>query len=242
MESISPTIEASGRPIQTARCSSSSAPATSWKSRPATSARSATWTSLPPQATATAGQAAFNNLGQLVFWASFTDGSQGVFVSNAVAHLPGDFNNDGTVDAADYVVWRKNWTVHASRLRRVACQLRHDSLDVRVPLARPMLSVERRCRPPFPSRPVSRSSLPLGLAFDHAGRRSRPNADPRTESHHESVQNMHTKSPSQSNDRLLHRNVAARRVTIALALAAAPRFSKARPSPREDQRLNSMRA
>jgi hypothetical protein len=51
---------------------------------------------------------AFNNFGQLVFWASFTDGSQGVFVSNAVAHVPGDFNNDGTVDAADYVVWRKN--------------------------------------------------------------------------------------------------------------------------------------
>ena len=50
---------------------------------------------------------AFNSLGQLAFWASFTDGSQGVFVSNAVAHLPGDFNNDGTVDAADYIVWRK---------------------------------------------------------------------------------------------------------------------------------------
>ena len=50
----------------------------------------------------------FNNLGQLVFWARFTDGSQGVFVSSAVAHLPGDFNDDGTVDAADYVVWRKN--------------------------------------------------------------------------------------------------------------------------------------
>jgi hypothetical protein len=49
----------------------------------------------------------FNNLGQLVFWARFTDGSQGVFVSSAVAHLPGDFNNDRTVDAADYVVWRK---------------------------------------------------------------------------------------------------------------------------------------
>jgi hypothetical protein len=49
----------------------------------------------------------FNNLGQLVFWASFTDGSQGVFVSNKVASVPGDFNNDGTVDAADYVVWRK---------------------------------------------------------------------------------------------------------------------------------------
>ena len=27
---------------------------------------------------------------------------------SAVAVLPGDFNNDGTVDAADYVVWRKN--------------------------------------------------------------------------------------------------------------------------------------
>jgi hypothetical protein len=48
----------------------------------------------------------FNNVGQLVFWASFTDGSQGVFVSNEVAHIPGDFNDDGTVDAADYVVWR----------------------------------------------------------------------------------------------------------------------------------------
>ncbi len=51
---------------------------------------------------------AFNNLGQLVFWASFTDGSQGIFVSNTVARLSGDFNNDGSVDAADYVVWRKN--------------------------------------------------------------------------------------------------------------------------------------
>jgi hypothetical protein len=49
----------------------------------------------------------FNNVGQLAFWASFTDGSQGVLVSDAVAHVPGDFNNDGTVDAADYVVWRK---------------------------------------------------------------------------------------------------------------------------------------
>jgi hypothetical protein len=48
----------------------------------------------------------FNNVGQLVFWARFTDNSEGVFLSNAVAHVPGDFNNDGTVDAADYVVWR----------------------------------------------------------------------------------------------------------------------------------------
>jgi hypothetical protein len=49
----------------------------------------------------------FNNFGQLAFWASFTDGSEGVFVSNKVATVPGDFNFDGTVNAADYVVWRK---------------------------------------------------------------------------------------------------------------------------------------
>jgi hypothetical protein len=49
---------------------------------------------------------AFNNVGQVAFWARFTDGSQGVFVSNKVATVPGDFNFDGTVDAADYVVWR----------------------------------------------------------------------------------------------------------------------------------------
>jgi hypothetical protein len=50
----------------------------------------------------------FNNSGQLVFWAKFTNGTQGIFVSSAVAYLPGDLNDDGTVDAADYVVWRKN--------------------------------------------------------------------------------------------------------------------------------------
>jgi hypothetical protein len=50
---------------------------------------------------------AFNNLGQIAFWASFTDGSQGIFVSNKVATVPGDFNFDGTVDAADFVMWRK---------------------------------------------------------------------------------------------------------------------------------------
>lgn len=51
---------------------------------------------------------AFNDAGQLAFAVSFTDGSEGVFVSNAVAQLPGDFNNDGRVDAADYVLWRKD--------------------------------------------------------------------------------------------------------------------------------------
>jgi hypothetical protein len=43
----------------------------------------------------------FNNLGQVAFTASFTDGSSGVFVSNAVALLPGDINLDHDVNAAD---------------------------------------------------------------------------------------------------------------------------------------------
>jgi hypothetical protein len=56
----------------------------------------------------------FNDLGQLAFWASFDHTGisftppQGVFVSYRVAEsIPGDFNADGTVDAADYLVWRK---------------------------------------------------------------------------------------------------------------------------------------
>lgn len=48
----------------------------------------------------------FNDLGQIVFAADFTDGSSGVFVSNAVANYDGDYNGDGVVDAADYTVWR----------------------------------------------------------------------------------------------------------------------------------------
>jgi hypothetical protein len=56
---------------------------------------------------------AFNNLGQLAFWASFTDGSQGIFVSNAVAHIPGDFNGDGAVDAADLTQWQGDFGLNA---------------------------------------------------------------------------------------------------------------------------------
>ncbi len=51
----------------------------------------------------------FNDLGQVAFSAFFGD-LGGVFVSNLVANddiLPGDFNGDLSVDAADYVVWRK---------------------------------------------------------------------------------------------------------------------------------------
>jgi hypothetical protein len=48
-----------------------------------------------------------NDLGQIAFYAGFTDGSSGIFLSDAVAHLPGDYNGDQIVDTADYVVWRK---------------------------------------------------------------------------------------------------------------------------------------
>jgi hypothetical protein len=56
----------------------------------------------------------FNDLGQVAFEARFTDGTSGVFVSNKVAHgLPGDFNGDLIVDAADYVAWRKTGLMEA---------------------------------------------------------------------------------------------------------------------------------
>jgi hypothetical protein len=40
--------------------------------------------------------------------ADYEDVSDGSFSIATVIGLAGDFNNDGTVDAADYVVWRKN--------------------------------------------------------------------------------------------------------------------------------------
>jgi hypothetical protein len=50
----------------------------------------------------------FNDAGQLAYWARFTDNSEGLFVSYLVAEsIPGDFNEDGRVDSADYVIWRK---------------------------------------------------------------------------------------------------------------------------------------
>lgn len=48
-----------------------------------------------------------NDLGQVAFSATFGEGLSGIFLSNAVAHLPGDYNGDHTVNNADYVVWRK---------------------------------------------------------------------------------------------------------------------------------------
>ena len=43
----------------------------------------------------------------------------------AAAALPGDYNNNGTVDAADYVVWRKT-DGYAGWVQRMAHQLRHN--------------------------------------------------------------------------------------------------------------------
>ena len=151
LASVPATTWASGRPIRPAPCSSSPAKALSWKSRPASSARSATWASSTDTGNSDGRASAFNNLGQLVFWARFTNGTQGVFVSSLVAHLPGDFNNDGTVDAADYVVWRKNdgtqtgydaWRANFGRTLFAGS-------------GSALLPPPSRCRPPCPSRPAS---------------------------------------------------------------------------------------
>jgi hypothetical protein len=59
----------------------------------------------------------FNDRGQIAFLASFTDGSSGVFVSDAVLNdgaLPGDINSDGAVDTSDYLIWRKNYSDQAA--------------------------------------------------------------------------------------------------------------------------------
>jgi hypothetical protein len=48
-----------------------------------------------------------NDSGLIAFSATFVGGGGGVFVSDLVSGLPGDYNANGTVDAADYVVWRK---------------------------------------------------------------------------------------------------------------------------------------
>jgi hypothetical protein len=59
--------------------------------------------------------AAFNDAGQIAWQAQFTTlsgGGTAVFLTTLPSieppSLDGDYNDDGTVDAADYVVWRKN--------------------------------------------------------------------------------------------------------------------------------------
>jgi hypothetical protein len=45
-----------------------------------------------------------NNAGRVAFSFTLANGNDGMAIWS---NLPGDFNNDGIVDAADYVVWRK---------------------------------------------------------------------------------------------------------------------------------------
>jgi hypothetical protein len=49
----------------------------------------------------------FNDAGQLAFWTLLSGGLEGIFVATLPGTLPGDYSQDGNVDAADYVVWRK---------------------------------------------------------------------------------------------------------------------------------------
>ena len=51
----------------------------------------------------------FNDRGQIAFQADFTDFSSGVFVSDLVAVLPGDYDFDGIVGADDYTIWRNSF-------------------------------------------------------------------------------------------------------------------------------------
>jgi hypothetical protein len=50
----------------------------------------------------------FNDAGQVAFYAGFTNGTGGVFVSNVVAKSPlGDFDEDFDVDGADFLLWQR---------------------------------------------------------------------------------------------------------------------------------------
>lgn len=64
----------------------------------------------------TAQRYAINDRGQIAFAASFTDGTSGVFVSDAVAPTPGDYNRDGLVDADDLLVWQTSVGIAGANL------------------------------------------------------------------------------------------------------------------------------
>jgi hypothetical protein len=49
-----------------------------------------------------------NNLGQVAFAFTLADGTDGVAIWTKSVGVPGDYNENGVVDAADYVLWRKN--------------------------------------------------------------------------------------------------------------------------------------
>jgi hypothetical protein len=56
--------------------------------------------------------AAFNDAGQISWWAQFTDASRAIFLTTLPSQetpTPGDFNEDGVVDAGDYATWRNHF-------------------------------------------------------------------------------------------------------------------------------------
>ena len=52
--------------------------------------------------------AAFNDSGAIAWQAQFTDATTAVFLTSVPGTLTGDYNNNGIVDAGDYVIWRKD--------------------------------------------------------------------------------------------------------------------------------------
>jgi hypothetical protein len=52
----------------------------------------------------------FNDAGQLVFNATFTDGGEGIFVSDVAGYYLADFDRDGDVDNDDLDDWRSAYT------------------------------------------------------------------------------------------------------------------------------------
>jgi hypothetical protein len=50
----------------------------------------------------------FNDVGEVAFLATFTDGTSGLFVSDvAKASAAGDFNGDGQFDGSDFLIWQR---------------------------------------------------------------------------------------------------------------------------------------
>jgi hypothetical protein len=52
---------------------------------------------------------AFNDRGELAFAATFTDGSSGVFISDVVKSMTGDFDGDLDVDGSDFLAWQRGF-------------------------------------------------------------------------------------------------------------------------------------
>lgn len=49
-----------------------------------------------------------NDAGQIVFRYSLANGRSGIALATPIPELAGDYSDNGTVDAADYALWRKN--------------------------------------------------------------------------------------------------------------------------------------